>query len=127
MQPYNWEDIVRRSKLANQATQVKERTFITHMNLALWTKEKVGFNTDGSRIKIPKAQQNKPAPKKKTSKIDEKQEQMIEILEMMIKYMTKLRQYPYVCQTEKKNLLGIRVINQFYVDELGCSFSDAES
>ena len=56
LKPYDWEDIVRRSKLAKQQTKTKERTFITHLNLAAWSKDKIGFNTDGSRIKIPKSQ-----------------------------------------------------------------------
>ena len=83
LKPYSWEDIVRRSKLAKKTT-TKERTFITHLNLAAWSKEKIGFNVDGSRIKIPKSQQNRPPPKKKLSKIDEKQEQMVAIVETLI-------------------------------------------
>ena len=51
---------------------------------------------------------------------------MIGIVEMLIMYMTKLRRFPYVCQTERKNLLGIRIIDQFYVDAHGYPFSDSE-
>lgn len=51
---------------------------------------------------------------------------MLAIIEALIKYMVKLRFYPYVCQTERKNILGIRVIQQFYVDDKGSTFSDTD-
>ena len=104
----------------------KSRTFITHLNLVKWSKEKIGFNIDGSKMKIPKSQQNKPPQKASKSKVDQKREQLLENVEFLIKYVIRIRQFGYVCQTEKQNLLGIRVINQFYVDENGASFSDAQ-
>ena len=49
VKPYVWQDIVRRSMLA-KPTKTKETTYISHLNLAAWSKDKIGFNTDGSRI-----------------------------------------------------------------------------
>ena len=62
-----------------------------------WTKDKIGFNTDGSKIKLSKAEQNKFPQKKKTSKVDEKYEYMSEIVEFLIKYLLKMRSFTYVC------------------------------
>lgn len=41
---------------------------------------------------------------------------MVEIIEGVIKYLLKMRFFTYVCQTERKNALGIKVIRLFYVD-----------
>ena len=104
----------------------KEQTFISHLNLYKWTADKIGYNVDGSLIKTKKGEKVKMPTKKKLSKVDEKREAALEIIEFLIKYMIKLRQYPFVCQTQKKNLLGINVISQFYCNDEGYSFSDSE-
>ena len=48
-------------------------------------------------MKIPKADQNKFPQKKKTSKVDEKQELMLQLVEFLIKYLSEMRKFPYVC------------------------------
>lgn len=78
---------------------------------------------DGSKIK---QKQQKQGPPKKAQKFDQKQEQLFETIEFTIKYLIKMRSFPYVCQTEKYNALGIRVISQFYVDDKGNTLSDVE-
>lgn len=120
--PYDWTDIVRRSKMAKQTT-TKQRTFITHLNQNKWSKDDIGFNMDGSKIK---KKQMKEGPSKRLLKFDEKQEQLFETIEFTIKYLIKMRCFPYVCQTDKYNALGIRVFSQFYVDEKGNTLSDVE-
>mmetsp|Transcript_37876 Transcript_37876/g.49763 ORF Transcript_37876/g.49763 Transcript_37876/m.49763 type:complete len:95 (+) Transcript_37876:838-1122(+) len=94
------------------------------MNLTLWTKENLLFNTDGSRMKHLRGE--KPASKKRTPKVDEKLEQMTQLVDDLIKYMLRMRLFPYVAQTEKYNRLGIKVVTQFYVNEKGNTFSDTE-
>jgi hypothetical protein len=76
---------VRRSKVARRTT-TKERTFITHLNNSKWSKDEIGFNLDGSKMKKKQIQQaNKAVPaKKKGSKFDEKQEKLIETVESTI-------------------------------------------
>lgn len=52
---------------------------------------------------------------------------MVEVTDNLINYFIKLRQFPFVAQTEKRNGLGIKVVTQFYVDERGNTFSDTEN
>ena len=42
--------------------------------------------------------------------MDEKQELMLQIVDFLIKYLSEMRKFPYVCQTEKYNSLGIKVL-----------------
>ena len=107
MKPYDWKDIVRRSKIAGQKTH-KQRTFISHMNLTLWTKDNLLYNTDGTKMKHMKGE--KPPSKKRTPKVDEKLEQMLDVTDHLIKYLIRMRLFPYVAQTEKYNPLGIKVV-----------------
>ena len=67
------------------------------MNLTAWTKDRLLYNTDGSRMKVNKVDKDKGPQKKKTSKVDERKEQIIETVDFLIKYLIKLRQFPYVC------------------------------
>ena len=124
MRPYNWGEIIQRSKLLKEQC-TKEQTFISHLNQFQWSTDKIGYNVDGSKIKTPKGQVKLPI-KKKLSKVDEKRENLLEIADFLIKYMIELRKYPFVCQTQKRNVLGINVIQQFYVDDQGNTFSDTD-
>ena len=102
----------------------RSRTYITHLNTTKWSMDAVGFNTDGTKLK-PKKDKEKNPPKK-GGKVDEKQQLLLSLVDQTIKYMIKMRKFAFVMQTEKKNLMGIKVINQFYVDEKGNTISDAE-
>ena len=101
----------------------EQRTFITHLEQVKWDNAKLTFNIDGSKIKVDP---NKFPEKKNVSKVDEKRETLLENAEFIIKYLIKLRRFPFVCQTQRPNGVNLNVIDQFYVDEKGNSFSDAE-
>ena len=88
----------------------KQRTFISHLSLTTWTKDKLAFNTDGSKMKLTKAEKDRGPQKKITSKVDEKQEHMLEVVDKLIHYLCKMRMFPFVACTHKPNMLGIKVI-----------------
>ena len=69
---------------------------------------------------------DKKAAKKKVSKVDETREKLISISEYIIKYLIKLKRHQYVCQTERMSVKGYCVVQKFYVNEKGQSFSDTE-
>ena len=67
---------------------------------------------------------NVPLPKKAIKNTDEIKNALLSHSQALIKYVSRLRKYPYVCQTEKNNRIGINVIRNFYTDDEGNTMSD---
>jgi len=66
------------------------------------------------------------AKQKKVNKVDEKKILLLQHCEALISYLANLRQFTYVCRTEKINTFGIRVSCIFYTDWQGGTVSDFE-
>ena len=73
-----------------------------------------------------KKQQDDIPRNKKTKNADETKQLLIKHCVWLIKYISRLRKFSYVCQTEKKNKIGINVIRNFYTDENGNTMTDTE-
>ena len=103
-------------------TTVKYRAFLTHLSTSKYSKDELGFNLDGSKTK--KKAKEAAAKKKTLTKVDDKHQILLDQVDQCIRHLIKMRQFPYVMKTEKKNMAGMKVINQFYVDENGLTIND---
>ena len=110
VRPYNWQDIVQRSKMRCMQSDQKTQTYISHLMI---------INQAGASDSKKKNKQKADDPpiKKKAVKVDEKKQTLLKQCEDLVQYMSRMRYFPYVCQTEVENVLGIKVIRNFYTDE----------
>ena len=115
--PFDWQDIVQRSKAMAISSRQKPITFISHLR----NNHAQEDSTKQSGRKYEEV------PQKRTVKTtDDLKITIMNNCVALIKYISRLRRYPYVCQTEKTNYMGTSVISNFYADELGNTMSDAE-
>ena len=72
--PYNWEDIVQRSKMKkSKEVKNKSQTFISHLHASSYKKDRLDYNQDGSKLKPSQLRQRQKEDGKKNSKTDDKQ------------------------------------------------------
>lgn len=92
LRPIDWHDIVQRSKAKGISGRQKPITFITHLS---------NNNATEDTAKQSK-RKNEEVPLKRIPKTtDDLKNTILQSCVSLIKYTSKLRRYPYVCQTKK--------------------------
>lgn len=93
LKAYNWDDIVQRSKMMAISSSQKHRTYITHLQ----STSKVGEDHGSVSKKNKKEHDNVPKAKAAVKNTDEIKNALISHCKALIKYVSRLRKYPYVC------------------------------
>ena len=115
--PFDWYDIIQRSKAMAISSRQKPITFISHLR----------NNNPQEDSTKQSGRKYEEVPSKRTVKTtDDLKITIMNNCVALIKYISRMRKYPYVCQTEKKNYMGTTVIRNFYADDLGNTMSDPE-
>ena len=95
VKPYNWQDILQRSKMMVISSSQKPITYITHLQQNKAREDKP--------VKGPKKEHDNVPKNKRVKAADETRNLLIKHCVTLIKYISRLRKFSYVCQTEKRN------------------------
>lgn len=113
--PLDWAKYIQKS-LVNQIKPTRHRTYLSHQS----------FNSGGIKLTSEQNFQPSKTPQKQKTraKCDFLKYELIDQCKELIKYLTVIQEFCYVCETEHIDKQGIKVKKRFYVDKEGRDLFD---
>ena len=103
------------------------RTYLTHLGTDVaWLMPDTSANSFKSSPGGKEAKSPGQKGGKKQSKIDTVKDPIVGSTDDVIKYLIKLRRFPFICSTKSTDKMSIKVSKYFYVDEEGNTFTDID-